>query len=216
MRIFAPPSLSTNAPTRVLLSRWSEDRQTAQSHPTCGTPKLVPVPRKVSFSARVRLSSDRTYAEPTERNHRVRHSLRIADDAKTRRSDGLQRSLISPDLRVIDVQRHEGPPHVDGQCVGVAFTRTNGGGFLPWNQRLPSVHPVARELEASADRDLECVVSDRRIGGVSEANSVGVAAGSANGRRRRGNPHRRRLIAQRAVNASRSVLGDADRVPARG
>src|SRR3954468_3558865 len=46
----APPSVSTAAPTRVLLSRGSVERQTAQPHPSCGTPKLVPVPRKVSFT----------------------------------------------------------------------------------------------------------------------------------------------------------------------
>src|SRR6476646_6928096 len=46
----APPSVSTAAPTRVRLSRGSVERQTAQPHPSCGTPKLVPVPRKVSFT----------------------------------------------------------------------------------------------------------------------------------------------------------------------
>src|SRR3954447_27012553 len=46
----APPLVSTAAPTRVRLSRGSVERQTAQPHPSCGTPKLVPVPRKVSFT----------------------------------------------------------------------------------------------------------------------------------------------------------------------
>src|SRR5436190_21869911 len=49
----APPSVSTTAPTRVRLSRGSVERQTSQPQPSCGTPKLVPVPRKVSFTVGV-------------------------------------------------------------------------------------------------------------------------------------------------------------------
>ena len=41
---------STSAPTRVRRSRGSDERQTAQPHPTCGTPNDVPVPRKVSLT----------------------------------------------------------------------------------------------------------------------------------------------------------------------
>src|SRR5436190_352560 len=50
IRILVPLLLSTTAPTRDLVSRGSGDRQTSQWHPSCGTPKLVPVPRKVSFT----------------------------------------------------------------------------------------------------------------------------------------------------------------------
>src|SRR5687767_12823820 len=49
IRIRVPPFVSTTAPTLVRRSRGSGERQTAQWQPSCGTPKLVPVPRKVSF-----------------------------------------------------------------------------------------------------------------------------------------------------------------------
>src|SRR6266545_6844067 len=49
----APWSVSTTAPTLLRLSRGSGEWQTAHPHPICGTPKLVPVPRKVSFIATV-------------------------------------------------------------------------------------------------------------------------------------------------------------------
>src|SRR3954469_15690679 len=52
MRIRVPLSSSTTAPTRVLRSRGSGERHTAHPHPSWGTPKLVPVPRKVSFMGR--------------------------------------------------------------------------------------------------------------------------------------------------------------------
>src|SRR5437763_15177113 len=50
MRILVPLLLSTTAPTRLRVSRGSGERQTSQWQPSCGTPKLVPVPRKVSFT----------------------------------------------------------------------------------------------------------------------------------------------------------------------
>jgi hypothetical protein len=40
-----PSSVSMTTAQRVRWSRGSVDRQTTQSHPICGTPKLVPVPR---------------------------------------------------------------------------------------------------------------------------------------------------------------------------
>src|ERR671921_573233 len=56
--MIAPPSVSTAAPTRLRLSRGSAEWQTAQLHPSCGTPKLVPVPRNVSFTAGVQPGAD--------------------------------------------------------------------------------------------------------------------------------------------------------------
>src|SRR5438045_2612161 len=84
-----PPSLSTYAPTLVLLSRGSVERQTAQVQPTYGTPKLPPVPRKVSFSAlaRVRPLQWRD-AEPGERHARKRGAFVVADHAEARESCG--------------------------------------------------------------------------------------------------------------------------------
>ncbi len=45
-----PLSVSITAPSRVRLSRGSVERHTRTLHPICGTPKLVPVPRNVSFT----------------------------------------------------------------------------------------------------------------------------------------------------------------------
>ena len=49
MRTRVPACDSSTAPERVRLSRESEEWHTAHAHPICGTPKLVPVPRNVSF-----------------------------------------------------------------------------------------------------------------------------------------------------------------------
>src|SRR5262245_13292965 len=57
IKMRVPRSLSTTAPTRVRLSRGSADRHTSQLQPSCGTPKLVPVPRKISFIAERRATS---------------------------------------------------------------------------------------------------------------------------------------------------------------
>src|SRR5262245_29310234 len=52
MRMRVPTSVSTTAPTLVRRSRGSGERHTAHPQPSCGTPKEVPVPRKVSFTTR--------------------------------------------------------------------------------------------------------------------------------------------------------------------
>src|SRR4051812_9124293 len=51
MRMLVPSFVSTMAPTRVRLSLGSREWQTAQPQPSCGTPKLVPVPKNVSFTS---------------------------------------------------------------------------------------------------------------------------------------------------------------------
>src|SRR5215218_4807671 len=99
MRITAPPSVSTTAPTRERLSRGSVERQTAQSHPSCGTPKLVPVPRKVSFTAGVPPPGATSYrldlhevrgAGDVERDSR-RDDDAIAFTREPARADGVER-----------------------------------------------------------------------------------------------------------------------------
>src|SRR3982751_6601269 len=74
----APPSVSTAAPTRVRLSRGSVERQTAQPHPSCGTPKLVPVPRKVSFTLGARPPGAASYRLEL---HEVRRSGHFESNA---------------------------------------------------------------------------------------------------------------------------------------
>src|ERR1051325_5987376 len=49
MRMRVPLSVSTTAPTLVRRSLGSGDLHTAHPQPSWGTPKEVPVPRKVSF-----------------------------------------------------------------------------------------------------------------------------------------------------------------------
>src|SRR5688572_11216832 len=71
IRMRVPPSLSTYAPTRVRLSRGSVERQTSHRQPICGTPKLVPVPRKVSFT-RARPRRAASHALDLERVRRSR------------------------------------------------------------------------------------------------------------------------------------------------
>src|SRR5215207_4192126 len=101
MRITAPPSVSTTAPTRDRLSRGSVERQTAQSHPSCGTPKLVPVPRKVSFTARVPppgATSYRLDLHEVRGTWHVERDPRRDDDAiafarEPTRADGVEREL---------------------------------------------------------------------------------------------------------------------------
>ena len=46
----APPEAETQAPQRRRLSRGSDEVQTGQSHPICGTPTEVPVPRNRNFT----------------------------------------------------------------------------------------------------------------------------------------------------------------------
>src|SRR5881628_830240 len=80
----APPSVSTAAPTRVRLSRGSVERQTAQPHPSCGTPKLVPVPRKVSFTLGAPPPGARSYRLDLHEVRRARYvegNARRDDDA---------------------------------------------------------------------------------------------------------------------------------------
>src|SRR5689334_5921323 len=82
----APPSVSTAAPTRVRLSRGSVERQTAQPHPSCGTPKLVPVPRKVSFTLGAPPPGSRSYRLDLHQVRRPGHvegNARRDDDAIT-------------------------------------------------------------------------------------------------------------------------------------
>src|SRR5947208_9449369 len=78
MRMRFPASVSTSAPTRVRRSRGSVERHTAQPHPICGTPKLVPVPRNVSF---IRSRSDRLDLEEVSRTGHVEWNARGNDYA---------------------------------------------------------------------------------------------------------------------------------------
>src|SRR5690348_3855224 len=80
----APPSVSTAAPTRVRLSRGSVERHTAQPQPSCGTPKLAPVPRKVSFTLGAPPPGSGSYRLDLHQVRRARHVERDArrhDDA---------------------------------------------------------------------------------------------------------------------------------------
>ena len=66
------------------LSRGSGERQTAQPQPSCGTPKLVPVPRKVSFTLGVPPPGAASYRLDLQQVRRARHVERNAgrdDDA---------------------------------------------------------------------------------------------------------------------------------------
>src|SRR5512138_510002 len=101
MRITAPPSVSTAAPTRVRLSRGSSEWQTAQPHPSCGTPKLVPVPRKVSFTAGVPPPGTTSYRLDLEEIRRAghvewhagRHDDAIPLTRQAERPDGVEGQL---------------------------------------------------------------------------------------------------------------------------
>src|SRR5215207_140801 len=79
IRMTAPPSVSTAAPTRDRLSRGSVEWQTAQPHPSCGTPKLVPVPRKVSFTPGVQPPRATSYRLDL---HQIRGAGHVERDAR--------------------------------------------------------------------------------------------------------------------------------------
>src|SRR5687768_14432415 len=84
MRRCASFSVSTRAPTLVRLSRGSGERQTGQPHPTCGTPKLVPVPRNVSLTGagdRTPAGSHRFDLEEIRRAGRIERHTRCDDYA---------------------------------------------------------------------------------------------------------------------------------------
>src|SRR5215207_10418342 len=127
MRITAPPSVSTTAPTRERLSRGSVERQTAQSHPSCGTPKLVPVPRKVSFTAGVPPPGATSYrldlhevrgTGHVERDPR-RHDDAIAFTREPARADGIERELHHVRIGVaVRYQAGHHAPHQGELTVG--------------------------------------------------------------------------------------------------
>src|SRR5438105_4350679 len=151
MRRRVPPLLSRNAPTLVLLSLASLDRQTSQSHPTCGIPKLVPVPRKVSFRVKVRTRSQRLYAESSKGDHRQGISGRVSDYPEAGGANRGIWSLIRADLRAVYVKRDRVAADVGSQSV-VAVSRRgiDHGKLLPWNEFLPLTHPIPGQLEAAA------------------------------------------------------------------
>src|SRR3954447_15572519 len=107
MRTRAPLSSSTTAPTLVRRSRGSGDRHTAQPQPSCGTPKLVPVPRKVSFTAGVPPPGAISYCFDLQEIRRAGHVERYAGrhdhtvtlSRQPTRPDGIERELHHVEIR---------------------------------------------------------------------------------------------------------------------
>ena len=106
--------VSTNAPTRMRLSRGSGERHTAQPHPIWGTPKLVPVPRKVSLT---RFPSHEFDFQEIGRPWYAKGVTRGEDDAVAWHGEPQIEHRLLPDFRHLGVRRgrfHDiwnDPPH---------------------------------------------------------------------------------------------------------